>query len=1403
MAYVPIDRFLVRAPLLATTPLADAARRLMRDPLGARALALASESLAAQTGGSRAAQAIDRYGRRAAFRATPAGLLAGVTVGTLGARTGGATGTPRAHLATSWARIARLARALLEDPEVRDQVHLRAAPSLLRGADRVRWLAGGAGMAEEREADLDARLARILDACGDWTPWPALRAAAAGIRDSDGVVVPLHPPARANGAPLDDDGGADADELLLLLLDDELLCCDLTPPLVGPPAARWMSDRLAALRPPPPEAAILARAGAALDAGDLDAGRAALRELPGEANLDSESDGSADGDRSQGSGGASDLVATLVHQPEQALTLERATVERAARLAPLLFRLQDALAPPAAERDGDPHALEALADAAELFGEGTLDAGAWALGDYGVDPSAGEDDGPPGGRSAAPPPALVRLLVDEIAAARAAQRAEIALDAAALDRLLPAAAPPATCELFLTPAPPRTAWLLGVHAPAGASWGRFAHALGSDFADAFAALDTVERAAQPHQSRLDVAYAPAPAVADLCAHPPLRDGVLALSGWPEPARDDGARGETPRTAPGGFPEARQPAQLGLVAASGVAGLAVAAAGRTDDGAPEEVVPSPLARVRSTTAPAGLYRMLAGFSLYRQHAPWALSLGALADLAHVPRVSIDGFVVSPASWRLPGALDARALRRWRRGGAGAPPLPRFVQVGVEDQLLPVDLDRPQAWRDLSGQPRAWEIWPPLSEDQPDNAGGRQIPPRARHAADAGPHRRPRRSPHRSGGCAGRRARRRRRARSRGAPARDQRRPARSRRRASYRRRRAGALSHSTAPKSGKTTSSSMQWFRRCAARSTPARSTTGSSSATPTRAASALTCACARTPPIARTPIVSPRGSIDIWAMRVRRERSRGSRPAPTTPRSRASAATRARPPRSTSSNPTAISPARCWPPDAVRATLRWPLRRRTTGGWTQSISWSPRSTVWPPAWASSCASATSSRAAGAAPNRRPWARSTRPSRARSMPSFARALGDCARCWARCPTPTHRSQTCAELHPTACTSPPPSASSAKPPARGWRCRCCTSAPSGSPARTAARRRAPTFSGSARWKACCAAHPPRRAGTKSALMPSPVVVCMMARMGVGRAVRARKSAAAALILVGAPIWLLGATASAQPAPKHDEWPNPPPESPPVTQRLWPPPEPPRRPRVDPSTDEATPDDDASAVNGAPEPPPPPPTAPAPAPVTPPADPNQITDPNQIAVPLAPAAAAPKPPPQAAPPPNGVYVELRSDDPGMRIDQLTPGGQSWPACEIPCRRVLQRNITYVVESNQSPATSPFLLPDNVNRLTLDVQAGSQTRANVGTILAVVGGVVGLIGFIRLTTTGSSPQTDRTGLELLGVGAAVGISGIVIFRMSRTTVTSSTGSTFSKQHDRGARAAPSIALTPQGLVF
>jgi thiopeptide-type bacteriocin biosynthesis protein len=120
-----------------------------------------------------------------------------------------------------------------------------------------------------------------------------------------------------------------------------------------------------------------------------------------------------------------------------------------------------------------------------------------------------------------------------------------------------------------------------------------------------------------------------------------------------------------------------------------------------------VRPSPLHRVRSTTAPGGVYRLLAGWSFMRQHAPWAFTWGALGNLPHLPRVRLGGFVISPASWRLP---------------LTGPEAPRHLQVGHEDELLLVDRRSPEAARELKSG-RAFEIWPPL--DQPPDQGGRRV------------------------------------------------------------------------------------------------------------------------------------------------------------------------------------------------------------------------------------------------------------------------------------------------------------------------------------------------------------------------------------------------------------------------------------------------------------------------------------------------------------------------------------------------------------------------------------------------------------------------------------------------------------------------------------------------------
>ncbi len=419
--------------------------------------------------------------------------------------------------------------------------------------------------------------------------------------------------------------GDDVDDVLLGLVDDGLLVSDLTPPLVGAPPLDFVRARLARMRAP------AARALAA------DLARPMAERARGE------------------------LHATLLF-PRARVTLDAAVVARAAALAPLLVRLAQALAPPVAERDLV--STVAANTAAELFGPGTLDLGVLALGGYGVRADEPAPRVPP-----PPPPALLTLLVDKIAAAAAVGSDEIVLDPRELDAILPEASTPPTLELFLVPRRGTDGWLLGLHGPAGATWGRFAHAGGKRVT---AALEELARA-EPEDT-LDVSWTPSASLADLCTHPPLRAGTLALVTWPD--------------AP-----TRTPAELGLEAPA-----PLALAGGT---------PSPLWRIRSTLAPEGLFQLLTGWSLQRQHAPWALTWGALAQQAWLPRVVLGGFVIAPQSWRLPSS----------------PPLP--VQVGHEDELLLVDAPDELARLAAAPEPpRAYEIWPPPGE-APVDASGRRV------------------------------------------------------------------------------------------------------------------------------------------------------------------------------------------------------------------------------------------------------------------------------------------------------------------------------------------------------------------------------------------------------------------------------------------------------------------------------------------------------------------------------------------------------------------------------------------------------------------------------------------------------------------------------------------------------
>lgn len=664
MALHLLSRFLVRAPLLPVRELPRAAAALQRHPLGSAAIQLASPDLAAalERGQTDASASLSRYARRAAFRPTPAGLLAGVAMGQWGARTRMETGLVEAALAPTWERVAALGRELLEWPELRPHVRLRVVPSLLAAGEQAVWLALERDGLEVRFGEIDDVLATVIEHAWQWCPWPRLGQAMLDIAGDE----------------------ESADELLLVLVDRGVLTHDLCPPLVGPPCATWMTKRLAAL---PDVLAPLVdpiRQGLALDAAEsVTDARSRLADLPG------------------ASRSSSDLTGILRHRPRHPLRLSRAAAERAVACSPLLFRLQEALVGPTAERLCDAGLAEQLDTFVELFGAGAFDVAELATGGFGsaLAEKADEKSGQ------TPDLDVLAFLADALAQAAAHGRHEIDLDPEALERLLPEQGLPASFELFLSPArePARAAagtdWLLGLHAPAGATWGRFAAALGQPMTDTLAELAEAEERARPGEAALDVAYASSPAQADLCAHPAVRRSALALCGW-----TDGA--------------CVTPAELQLVmdpAAPEPWTL------RTRSGQP--VAPQPLHRVRSTTTPAGLYRLLAGWSFARQHAPWAFSWGPFANLAFLPRVRLAGFVVAPASWRVPAqTVLARpgALTGWRREQR----VPAAVQAGEGDELLHLDLRARGADKELArfAGRRVYEIWPPLDR-LPDRSGRR--------------------------------------------------------------------------------------------------------------------------------------------------------------------------------------------------------------------------------------------------------------------------------------------------------------------------------------------------------------------------------------------------------------------------------------------------------------------------------------------------------------------------------------------------------------------------------------------------------------------------------------------------------------------------------------------------------
>jgi hypothetical protein len=177
-------------------------------------------------------------------------------------------------------------------------------------------------------------------------------------------------------------------------------------------------------------------------------------------------------------------------------------------------------------------------------------------------------------------------------------------------------------------------------------------------------------------------------------------------------------------------------------------------------------------------------------------------------------------------------------------------------------------------------------------------------------------------------------------------------------------------------------------------------------------------------------------------------------------------------------------------------------------------------------------------------------------------------------------------------------------------------------------------------------------------------------------------------------------------------------------------------------------------------------------------------------------------------APPPPRWVLVELNSDDPRVRIDRVI-GNNRVPACYAPCGKMLDTGSVYVIGGDGVRATSQFVLPDDRDKVTLDVQAGSSARMAGGIILmgggiasAYLGFLVWELGKISEFDSTSSNNGTRTGATMMLIGIPAAVLGLYLTITTHTTVNSSTGSTFTQEMTR-PRKRPWIAFTARGLEF
>jgi hypothetical protein len=165
------------------------------------------------------------------------------------------------------------------------------------------------------------------------------------------------------------------------------------------------------------------------------------------------------------------------------------------------------------------------------------------------------------------------------------------------------------------------------------------------------------------------------------------------------------------------------------------------------------------------------------------------------------------------------------------------------------------------------------------------------------------------------------------------------------------------------------------------------------------------------------------------------------------------------------------------------------------------------------------------------------------------------------------------------------------------------------------------------------------------------------------------------------------------------------------------------------------------------------------------------------------LWPRAAAAQEPPATEAPSAGSTVWVHLDGPsGLRLEQDLDSmhHEEWnPVCVAPCDAWVPTTFDLRVSGGgRFPSQDFSLHPDPQQRANVSVSGGSIPLFVAGIVFAAGGGIAHMAGFdIFLSASmpgaasGSvqSPADQRTGLILMGSGAAAAVVGIVLIVMNR----------------------------------